>query len=230
MAQTPPAEVAALAEAPTGGSPASGPAPRIMVRTKPAELLMTSGLPDFRPIRGTALQYAADTDSQLFFHTAGREAYLLLSGRWFKAKSLEGPWTHVAPRDLPGDFARIPPGSAQAVVLASVPDTPQAELAGLANSVPTTATVSRRDARFRFPTMASRSSNQSRARELRRQRPLPVILAGDIYYASTTACGLRPGSRRSVAGGHGGAGGDLHDSAQLARLLRDVRQYLSVDG
>ena len=64
------------------------PRPRIIVRTQPAELLMTSGLPDFRPIRGTALQYAADTDSQLFFHTTDREAYLLLSGRWFKAKSL----------------------------------------------------------------------------------------------------------------------------------------------
>src|SRR5262249_40788061 len=62
---------------------AGEPAPRIVVRTKPAELLLTAGVPDFRPIRGSALQYAADTDSQLFFDTKNREAYLLLSGRWF---------------------------------------------------------------------------------------------------------------------------------------------------
>src|SRR5262249_54048327 len=63
LVQTPPAEVAALSSTSTGGTPAmrEEPAPRIVVRTHPAELLVTSGLPDFRSIRGTALQYAADT-------------------------------------------------------------------------------------------------------------------------------------------------------------------------
>lgn len=187
LAQSPPAEVATLAPVPADGtSPkGEGPAPRILIRTRPAELLVTSGLPDFRSIRGTALQYAADTDSQLFFHTTGREAYLLLSGRWFKAKSLTGPWTHVAPRDLPADFAKIPPGSPQAVVLASVPDTRQAELAVLANSVPTTATVSRRDATIQLsydgepkfkPIDGTGLSYAVNAQ-------LPVIHAGTNYYA-----------------------------------------------
>ena len=187
LAQNPPAGVAALSSAATNGPPAGGegPPPRIIVSTSPAELLMTTGLPDFRPIRGTALQYAADTDSQVFFHTTDREAYLLLSGRWFKAKSLNGPWTHVAPRDLPADFAKIPPGSAQAIVLASVPDTPQAELAVVANSVPTTATVSRRDARIELaydgepkfkPIEGTTMSYAVNAQ-------LPVIRTGDRYYA-----------------------------------------------
>ena len=187
LAQTPPAEVAALAPAPAGGPSVKeeGPAPRILVRTRPAELLVTSGLPDFRSIRGTALLYAADTDSQLFFHTTDREAYLLLSGRWFKAKALTGPWTHVAPRDLPADFAKIPPGSPQAVVLASVPDTRQAELAVLGNSVPTTATVSRRDASIELnydgepkfkPIDGTGLSYAVNAQ-------LPVILARTNYYA-----------------------------------------------
>jgi len=187
LAQNPPAAVAALAPPPTNGPPAGGEEapPRIIVSTSPAELVMTSGLPDFRPIRGTALQYAADTDSQLFFHTTEREAYLLLSGRWFKAKSLNGPWNHVAPRDLPPDFAKIPPGTAQAVVLASVPDTPQAELAVVANSVPTTATVKRSDAKIQLsydgepkfkPIEGTRMSYAVNAR-------LPVICTGDRYYA-----------------------------------------------
>jgi hypothetical protein len=150
LVQTPPPEVAALTPSGSGDGSVStsDSAPRIIVRTSPAELLMTDSLPDYRPIRKTALQYAADTDSQLFFHTTERQAYLLLSGRWFKASSLRGPWTHVPPHELPGDFAKIPPGSPQAVVLASVPDTPQAELAILAGSVPNTATVSRRDAKI----------------------------------------------------------------------------------
>jgi hypothetical protein len=187
LAQNPPAEVAALSPAPAENAAVSdeGPAPRIIVSTSPAELLLTGGLPDFKPIRGTALQYAADSDSQLFFHTTDREAYLLISGRWFKAKSLQGPWTHVSPRDLPADFSKIPPGSAQAIVLASVPDTPQAELAVVANSVPTTATVSRRDAKIQLsydgepkfkPIEGTRMSYAINAQ-------LPVIRAGDNYYA-----------------------------------------------
>jgi len=187
LAQSPPAAVAALSPAKTNGAVAraGGPAPRIIVRTKPAELLVTAGVPDFRSIRGTALQYAADTDSQLFFDTKNREAYLLLSGRWFKAASLQGPWSYVAPHDLPGDFAKIPPGSPQAVVLASVPDTPQAELALVANAAPTTATVNRRDAKIEFKydgepkfkpidgTVLSYAVNA----------PLPVIHTGEKYYA-----------------------------------------------
>src|SRR5262249_21539870 len=99
LAQNAPSEVAALSpeksEAKSEG--AAETPPKIIVSTSPAELLMTSGLPDFRPIRGTALQYAANSPSQLFFHTGERQAYLLLSGRWFKAPSLQGPWTYVAP-------------------------------------------------------------------------------------------------------------------------------------
>jgi len=69
---------------------------------------MTSGLPDYRPIAGTARQWASDTDNVLFVHATTREVYLLLSGRWYKARSLHGPWSYVAPHALPEDFRRIP--------------------------------------------------------------------------------------------------------------------------
>lgn len=187
LAQTVPPEVAALAtEKATAAVPRAGEPPlRIIVSTSPAELLQSDSLPDFRPIRGTALQYAADSDSQLFFHTTERQAYVLLSGRWFKAASLRGPWTYVAPRDLPADFAKIPAGSPQAVVLASVPDTPQAELALVANSAPTTATVNRRDAKIELkydgepkfkPIDGTTMSYAVNAQ-------LPVIQLGTNYYA-----------------------------------------------
>jgi len=48
--------------------------------------------------------------------------YILISGRWFTAKSKAGPWTFVPPEELPKDFSRIPPGSPKAeVIVASVP-------------------------------------------------------------------------------------------------------------
>jgi hypothetical protein len=187
LAQQVPPPVAALAPAPAPVPSAAGnePPPRIIVRTHPAELLSTSGMPDFQPIRGTALQYAADTDSQLFYHTTSREAYLLLSGRWFKATSLNGPWTRVAPRDLPADFVKIPPGSPQAVVLASVPDTPQAELAVLATTVPTTATVNRREAKIQvfYDGEPQFKPIEGTSLSYAINAQLPVIRSGDNCYA-----------------------------------------------
>jgi len=187
LAQEPPPEIVALAP-PQDNTPATnldGPPPRITVSTRPAELLMTGGLPDFRPISGTKLQYAANSDSQLFFHTTEREAYLLLSGRWFKAKSLAGPWTYVAPRDLPPDFAKIPPGSPRAVALASVPGTPQAELALLANSVPTTATVNRREARIHlvYDGAPNFKPIEGTSMSYAVNAQLPVIRVGNRCYA-----------------------------------------------
>ena len=186
LAQSPPAEVAALSPSKTEKAPDAGePPPRIIVSTSPAELLMTRELPDYRAVRGTALQYVADTDSQLFFHTKRREVYLLLSGRWFKAQSFKGPWTYVAPHDLPDDFAKIPPGSPQGVVLASVPDTPQAELALLANSVPTTATVSRNDAKINVTYDGEPKFKliEGTAMSYAVNAPLPVIRTGTNFYA-----------------------------------------------
>ncbi|MBC8095173.1 MAG: hypothetical protein H7Y43_05125, partial [Akkermansiaceae bacterium] len=186
VAQNPPPQVAALAPS-TNQPPANKDAPplRIIVSTKPAELLMTSGSPDYRRISGTGLQYIADSDSMVFFHEASREVYLLLSGRWFKAKALHGPWSYVAGKDLPSDFAKIPPGSPQGMVLASVPNTPPAELAVLSTSVPTTATVKRREATLqlsydgepKFKTIEGTKMGYAI------NAPLPVIKAGEKYYA-----------------------------------------------
>jgi hypothetical protein len=187
LSQMPPPEVAALVPKPSAeaGATVAETLPQIIVRTHPAELLQTGGTPDFKPIPGTSLQYAVGTDSQLFFDSEYREAYLLISGRWFKAKSLGGPWDYVPPRDLPADFAKIPPKSPQAIVLASVPGTPQAEAALLAITTPTTATVSRRDTKIQLeydgepqfkPITGTDMSYAVNSQQ-------PVIQCDSIYYA-----------------------------------------------
>ncbi|HTY86094.1 MAG TPA: hypothetical protein VMB80_01405 [Candidatus Acidoferrum sp.] len=187
LAQIPPPDVAAFSPASTNAPAAAAGQgrPRILVSTRPAELLMTDGAPNFQPIRGTQLQYAANSDNQLFFYVPERQAYLLLSGRWFRANSLDGPWTYVAPKDLPDDFADIPRGSPQAVVLASVPGTPEAEQALIASSVPTTATV-RRDTKLEFAYDGEPQFKPIAGTSLLYavNAPLPVIRAGESYYAA----------------------------------------------
>ena len=60
---------------------------------------------------------------------------------------------------------------------------------------------------------------------------LPVILASDNYYALDNGVWFVAASATgSVGGGDRSAGGDLHHPAQLAGLLRDVRQRLSSHG
>ncbi len=120
------------------GTPAAIPA--IFVSTRPAEIIVTDGPPQFEPIQGTGLQVVKNTTSALFFHPASGQFYLLVSGRWFAASGLDAAW-HFASSDLPPDFAAIPPDGKLAEVLSSVPGTSQAELALLQAQVPQQATL-----------------------------------------------------------------------------------------
>ncbi|UKK83157.1 hypothetical protein L7H23_11315 [Sphingopyxis sp. BSN-002] len=125
----------------------AGKAPAIMVRSDAAELIPVSGEPQFAPIAGTTLAYVVNTPADVFV-VANTSWYVLVSGRWFTAPSAKGPWTYVAPDKLPADFARIPADSAKGAVLASVAGTPEAREALIANSIPQTATINRKEARF----------------------------------------------------------------------------------
>ncbi len=118
-------------------------APVIYVSTRPAELIVTDGAPDYLPIDGTRLLYVSNTTGRVFKFMGDNETYILISGRWYRAHSVSGPWTYVAGRDLPADFAQIPNTSPMENVKASIPGTPQAQEAAIANAVPQTATVQR---------------------------------------------------------------------------------------
>jgi hypothetical protein len=117
--------------------------PSIFVSTQPAELLQTQGEPQVAPIEGTQLVYVANTENDIFVLTSSQDHYILLSGRWFKSSSMLGPWQYVPGEKLPADFANIPATHRKATVLASVPGTPQAKEALIANAIPQTATITR---------------------------------------------------------------------------------------
>ncbi|HET9711676.1 MAG TPA: hypothetical protein VFP64_07335, partial [Pyrinomonadaceae bacterium] len=70
--------------------------PTIFVSTQPAELLQTPGDPQVAPIDGTELIFVVNTENHIFVHTPSQDHYILVSGRWFKAQSMNGPWQYVA--------------------------------------------------------------------------------------------------------------------------------------
>jgi hypothetical protein len=115
--------------------------PTIYVTQEPAELIVFKGQPNFVPVTGTGLLWAENTTADVFVNTANNDYYTLLSGRWYRAAALSGPWTFTAANALPADFSRIPKDAPAGVVLASVAGTPQARETLIANSIPHTATV-----------------------------------------------------------------------------------------
>ncbi|MGE4045429.1 MAG: hypothetical protein AB7F35_11285 [Acetobacteraceae bacterium] len=121
--------------------------PEVLVSTKPAEIIVTAGPPQFDPVPGTGLQVVKNTTSDLYFEPTKGRFYFLVSGRWFSATGLDGPWA-FATNDLPPDFALIPPDGAHAHVLPSVPNTAQAQAAVLQAQLPQQATLQRSTAKL----------------------------------------------------------------------------------
>ncbi len=119
----------------------AGPAPKVFVTEKPSELIIFRGAPVWTPIPGTSLSYGANTDNQIFMSSQTKQMYVLFSGRWFRAGSLEAAWVYA--NELPPDFAKIPVGKSYSAALVSVPGTQMASDAVLLAQVPTTAVVNR---------------------------------------------------------------------------------------
>jgi hypothetical protein len=124
----------------------SGP-PTIVVRTTAAELIQTDGDPNFVPLDGTQVLYVENTETDILMDMATQEYFVLLSGRWYKSKSLETKgWSSVRPDDVPADFANIDAESDMGQVRASVPGTVESREAILENQIPQTAEIDRKTA------------------------------------------------------------------------------------
>ncbi|HWB91191.1 MAG TPA: hypothetical protein VG605_05045, partial [Puia sp.] len=118
----------------------------IIMTLTPAELLQFRGGPVFMPISGTRLLYLSNSNNDIFLDSLRRRYFTVLSGRWFAAKGLTGPWQYIPADSLPGDFWRIPEGSPEDRVLACIPGTAAAREALVEASIPQTALVDRRAA------------------------------------------------------------------------------------
>jgi hypothetical protein len=123
--------------------PAATP-PRVFYSSGPAELLLTDGEPEWAPIGNRGLAYANNSEQELL--RVGNEHYVLLSGRWFVAESLSGPWSRA--QALPAQFQDIPPEDSDnphemSYVRSSVPGTEEAWEAAIVASIPRKAEIRR---------------------------------------------------------------------------------------
>lgn len=115
-------------------------APIVFYSNVAAELLLTAGVPEWVDIGDGGLSYAQNTRQELF--RADGKHFLLLSGRWFQARQLDGPWSLAS--KLPAVFQDIPSEAhAKSFLRASIPGTKEAWEAALIASIPRKAEIQR---------------------------------------------------------------------------------------
>ena len=163
----------------------TGGTPKVFYSTTPAEIISFKGQPKYAKIPGTQLSYATNTESNLFLQSGEDQYYFLVAGRWFRAKSLDGPWT-FATADLPADFAKIPASSPAARVLVSVPGTDEAEDAVLLAQVPTTVIVDRAKAeaevKVEYDGPPEFKPIESTSMSYATNTADKIVKVGDLYY------------------------------------------------
>lgn len=131
-------------EKPADGKPDSG-VPAVIVSTEPAELIVVEGEPRPAPVGDGDLLEITNTESDLVFHVPDQSYFVLLSGRWYRAARLEGPWQWVANDALPDAFEAIPADSSLGYLRTSVAGTAESREAMLDQVVPQTAAIRRSD-------------------------------------------------------------------------------------
>jgi len=80
--------------------------PPIFVSKDPAILINFNGKPIWSPIKGNKLQFAVNTNWDLFWDKAGSTYYLRNFDGWMSAPNLTGPWQ--AGPNLPRAFKQLP--------------------------------------------------------------------------------------------------------------------------
>jgi hypothetical protein len=122
--------------------------PKVIPVTGPAELVVFAGPPSWKPLVEGEILYADNTGSDVLLETRTQKHFVLLSGRWYAARNLEGPWEFVPGDKLPATFAAIPEESVKGDVLSHVAGTPQADEAIADAQVPQVAAVKRGPAKL----------------------------------------------------------------------------------
>jgi hypothetical protein len=143
---SPPRDLVEMVPPPDADEPQPDAPPAIVTASEPTELIVTQGSPDWQSLAGGELLYVQNTETPWLRVLETNNMYVLLSGRWFRSKSQDGPWTFVPPDELPSGFANIPPASDIGGLRTSVAGTPEAEEAVLDAQIPQTAAIKRSEA------------------------------------------------------------------------------------
>jgi len=163
----------------------TGPPPKIVIATVPTELISSNGKPEYKTISDTSLLYVSNTDSDVLMDTDNQDYYVLLSGRWYVSKSLEGPWSYRAVQDLPEDFKKIPENSEMGSVLYAVPGTDIAREAVMDAQIPQTAAIERKKASLKVKYDGTPKFEKIEGTQMHwaANTATPVIRVQNRYYA-----------------------------------------------
>ncbi|NKB86840.1 MAG: carbohydrate-binding family V/XII [Acidobacteria bacterium] len=142
----PPADLAQMMEgAPEAEGGPSSP-PGIVVATQPTELIATDGEPEWSALSTGDLLYVVNTETPWLRLISANEMFILLSGRWYRSSSQDGPWEFVRGDSLPDAFAEIPADSDLGGVRTSVAGTEEAQDALLDSQLPEVTAIKRSEA------------------------------------------------------------------------------------
>jgi hypothetical protein len=95
--------------------------PTIFFSKTPAVIVNLDGEPIWSPIKGNDLQFAVNTNWDLFQHSPTGTYYLRHNNTWLKAVDVKGPWS--AAGTLPDSFRRLPDEDNWKDVKANLPGT-----------------------------------------------------------------------------------------------------------
>ena len=126
----------------------------------------------------------------MFMEINSQKYFVLISGRWYSSKSLNGKWAFVPADNLPADFTQIPESSDKADVLASVAGTTQAKEAVLDSYIPQTATVDRNqkiEAAVEYDGEPKFENIEKTSMQYAVNTPESVIKVGGFYYLCQNA-------------------------------------------
>ena len=148
--------------------------PDVVMTEEPAEMIQLDGKPNYKRIGDLPLVRVGNTESPLFYHFDLSAFYVLISGRWFTAQELRGPWVYVSNNSVPVEFGEIPANDPSAYVRVSVTGTREAEEAVKEAQIPVQARVKIREA----PTIEVDYDGEPIFEEIR---------GTDLYYAVNTS-------------------------------------------
>jgi uncharacterized membrane protein YgcG len=161
--------------------------PKVFISQEPAELIMIEGPIAYKPVQGASpLLWVSNTEADVFRLDKTGDYYFLVAGRWFKAASLDGPWTFATPT-LPDQFKQIPLEHERSRVLVSVPGTPQATEAILLAQIPRTARVNKKqvkapDVVYQGTPDFKQIEGAAKGVETAANTDKTIIKYGDLYY------------------------------------------------
>ena len=98
---------------------------KVIVTTKPSALVSTMGRPALKQV-ADGVSEVTNANTVILKTTTPAAWWTLISGRWFTASDLKGPWTYCAPMQLPPSFRSLPKTGRLASARAAVPGTVEA--------------------------------------------------------------------------------------------------------